>query len=155
MYRTDTLNCFVVVRREVYLVSDTDEVLLRAGDTAVVQGANHPWSNRSHEPALVVGILTRAKPLPQERYPALSSRRSCVAGSGTAWLGPVLCSSGCESMLRLRPGLGGEEGAATLDAWRGHRGFGWDSWSRCWLYEHLGLFDGYRVCRPPKALPTG
>jgi uncharacterized cupin superfamily protein len=40
MHRTDTLDCFVVVRGEIYLVSDTDEVLLRAGDTAVVQGVN-------------------------------------------------------------------------------------------------------------------
>jgi RNA-directed DNA polymerase len=38
---------------------------------------------------------------------------------------------------------------------RGLRGFGWDRWSRRWLYDNLGLFDGYRVCRPPKALPTG
>src|SRR4051812_12573126 len=38
---------------------------------------------------------------------------------------------------------------------RGLRGLGWDRWSRRWLYEHLGLFDGYRVSRPPKALPTG
>ena len=38
---------------------------------------------------------------------------------------------------------------------RKRRGFGWDRWSRRWLYEHLGLFNGYRVRRPPKALPTG
>jgi RNA-directed DNA polymerase len=38
---------------------------------------------------------------------------------------------------------------------RGLRGFGWDRWSRGWLHEHLGLFDGYRVSRPPKELPTG
>jgi RNA-directed DNA polymerase len=38
---------------------------------------------------------------------------------------------------------------------RGLQGFGWDRWSRRWLYEHLGLFNGYRVSRPPKALPTG
>jgi RNA-directed DNA polymerase len=38
---------------------------------------------------------------------------------------------------------------------RGLRGFGWDRWSRRWLHEHLGLFEGYRVSRPPKALPTG
>ena len=70
MHRTDTLDCFVVVRGEVYLVSDTDEVLLRAGDTGVVQGVNHAWSNRSHEPALIVGTMTHVKPLPTERYPA-------------------------------------------------------------------------------------
>ena len=38
---------------------------------------------------------------------------------------------------------------------RKRRGFGWDRWSRRWLYENLGLFDGYRVSYPPKALPTG
>jgi RNA-directed DNA polymerase len=38
---------------------------------------------------------------------------------------------------------------------RKRRGFGWDRWSRRWLYDRLGLFDGYRVKRPPKALPTG
>jgi mannose-6-phosphate isomerase-like protein (cupin superfamily) len=68
MHRTDTLDCFVVLRAEAYLVSDTGEVLLRAGDTAVVQGVNHAWSNRSNEPVLIVGIMTLAKPLPKERY---------------------------------------------------------------------------------------
>jgi RNA-directed DNA polymerase len=38
---------------------------------------------------------------------------------------------------------------------RKRRGFGWDRWSRRWLYDRLGLFNGYRVSRPPKALPTG
>ena len=28
---------------------------------------------------------------------------------------------------------------------RGRRGFGWARWSTRWLYEHLGLFDNYRV----------
>jgi RNA-directed DNA polymerase len=35
------------------------------------------------------------------------------------------------------------------------RGFGWQRWSRRWLYDGLGLFSGYRVRRlTPKALPT-
>ena len=38
-------------------------------------------------------------------------------------------------------------------AWK-RRGFGWDRWSMRWLYDRLGLFNGYRVSRPPKALPT-
>ena len=28
---------------------------------------------------------------------------------------------------------------------RERRGFGWDRWSRRWLYDALGLFNGYRV----------
>ena len=38
---------------------------------------------------------------------------------------------------------------------RNRRGFGWNRWSRRWLYETLGLFDGYGVKHLPKALPTG
>jgi RNA-directed DNA polymerase len=31
---------------------------------------------------------------------------------------------------------------------RNRRGFGWKRWNRQWLYETLGLFNGYRVRRP-------
>jgi RNA-directed DNA polymerase len=40
---------------------------------------------------------------------------------------------------------------------RQRRGFGWNRWSRRWLYDKLGLFNGYRVRRPhpsPKVLPA-
>ena len=38
---------------------------------------------------------------------------------------------------------------------RKRRGFGWDRWSTRWLYEHLGLFNGYRLKRfAPKASPA-
>ena len=36
------------------------------------------------------------------------------------------------------------------------RGFGWERWSRPWLYNTLKLFHGYRVCRDgPKVAPAG
>src|SRR6267142_22107 len=36
------------------------------------------------------------------------------------------------------------------------KGFGWERWSRQWLYDTLGLFNGYRVRRDrPKAAPAG
>ena len=39
---------------------------------------------------------------------------------------------------------------------RKRRGFGWTTWNRQWLYETLGLFNGYRVRRgsSPKAVPA-
>ena len=38
---------------------------------------------------------------------------------------------------------------------RKRQGFGWQRWSRQWLYEQLGLFKGYRVSRAvPKATPA-
>ena len=30
---------------------------------------------------------------------------------------------------------------------RGRKGFGWKRWSTPWLYDALGLFNGYRVVR--------
>ena len=39
---------------------------------------------------------------------------------------------------------------------RKRQGFGWMRWSRGWLYQTLGLFNGYRVVRPePKVAPAG
>ncbi|MFC0695969.1 group II intron reverse transcriptase/maturase [Paraburkholderia humisilvae] len=40
---------------------------------------------------------------------------------------------------------------------RNHGGFGWKRWSRYWLYEEPGLFNGYRVRRTAalKARPAG
>ena len=39
---------------------------------------------------------------------------------------------------------------------RHRQGFGWTRWSRDWLYETLGLFNGYRAVRlAPKVAPAG
>lgn len=70
MHRTDTLDMFVVAYGEIYLVSDTDETLLKPGDSAIVQGVNHAWSNRSDKPCMIVGVMVHAKPYPKEVYPA-------------------------------------------------------------------------------------
>ena len=38
---------------------------------------------------------------------------------------------------------------------RKRQGFGWKRWSKQWLYDVLGLFNGYKVRRPaPKAAPA-
>ena len=40
---------------------------------------------------------------------------------------------------------------------RGRPGFGWKRWSRQWFYDHLGLFNNYRVQRfqtEPKVAPA-
>jgi quercetin dioxygenase-like cupin family protein len=63
MHYTDTLDCLTCVRGEIYLVTDTDEVLMQPGDTVIIRGVNHAWSNRSNAPCLVVGTNTDATPL--------------------------------------------------------------------------------------------
>jgi mannose-6-phosphate isomerase-like protein (cupin superfamily) len=70
MHRTDTVDMFTVAYGEIYLVSDTDETLLKKGDTAVVQGVNHAWSNRSDSPCMIIGVMVHANPWPKDLYPA-------------------------------------------------------------------------------------
>jgi mannose-6-phosphate isomerase-like protein (cupin superfamily) len=70
MHRTDTCDMFVVAYGEIYLVTDTDETLLKPGDTAVVQGVNHALSNRSDRPCMIIGVNVHATSWPMEQYPA-------------------------------------------------------------------------------------
>lgn len=61
MHRTDTLDCITCVIGEIYLITDVDEVLMRPGDTVVIRGTNHGWSNRSDAPCLLVGTMVDAR----------------------------------------------------------------------------------------------
>jgi mannose-6-phosphate isomerase-like protein (cupin superfamily) len=79
MHRTDTLDCFAIVAGEIYIVTDADETLLRPGDTVVVRGVNHAWSNRTDKPALIVGTMTHAAPWPPHRYPPAGCQNASAA----------------------------------------------------------------------------
>ena len=63
MHHTDTLDSLTCVRGEIYLVTETDEVLMQPGDTAIIRGVKHAWSNRSGVPCLLIGTNTDATPL--------------------------------------------------------------------------------------------
>jgi Cupin domain. len=61
MHRTDTLDCIACVIGEIWLVTDVDEVLMTPGDTVVIRGTNHAWSNRSDKPCLLIGCMIDAR----------------------------------------------------------------------------------------------
>ena len=62
MHRTDTLDCIACVQGEIWLVTDVDEVLMTPGDTVVIRGTNHAWSNKSDKPCLMIGCMIDATP---------------------------------------------------------------------------------------------
>jgi len=62
MHRTRTLDFTTCVRGQIHLVTDENEVLMTPGDTVVLRGGNHAWSNRSDEPCLLVVTLVDADP---------------------------------------------------------------------------------------------
>jgi quercetin dioxygenase-like cupin family protein len=53
MQKTRTLDFCLVLKGEITLVLDTEEVHLKAGDTVVQRGTNHAWSNRSDSACVV------------------------------------------------------------------------------------------------------
>jgi len=62
MHRTDSIDYITCVIGEIWLITDTDEVLMRPGDSVVIRGVNHGWVNRSDKPCLCVGTMIDAKP---------------------------------------------------------------------------------------------
>lgn len=63
-HRTETIDYDVVLKGELDLHLDDDRtVRLKAGDTAVVRGALHAWSNPGTEPAMIAFIMIDAEPV--------------------------------------------------------------------------------------------
>jgi uncharacterized cupin superfamily protein len=61
MHRTDTVDYINILKGEMYLMTDTDEVLMKPGDTCIIRGVNHAWSNRSTGPCVTLGLMADAK----------------------------------------------------------------------------------------------
>jgi hypothetical protein len=61
LHQTDTIDLVLIVSGEMYmLLDDSVEVLLRAGDWAVQNGAPHAWDNRSANPCVATLIMIGA-----------------------------------------------------------------------------------------------
>jgi uncharacterized cupin superfamily protein len=53
MQKTRTLDFALIIEGEITLVLDLEEVHLKAGETVVLRGVNHAWSNRSAHPCKI------------------------------------------------------------------------------------------------------
>ena len=63
MHKTDTVDIIFVVKGEIYLITDVEEMLCTPGDCLVIRGTNHGWSVRGTEPCFLMGVMLSAKPL--------------------------------------------------------------------------------------------
>lgn len=59
MQKTSTLDFCVILEGEAWLQLDTGEVPMKAGEIAILRGANHAWRNRSTKP-VVIAIASHA-----------------------------------------------------------------------------------------------
>ena len=53
MQKTRTLEFALIIEGDITLVLDLEEVHMKAGETVVLRGVNHSWSNRSGKPCTV------------------------------------------------------------------------------------------------------
>jgi len=60
MHKTDTIDYVIVLKGEVTLALDRDELDLKPFDVVIQRGTNHAWINRGKEPALLAVVLVDA-----------------------------------------------------------------------------------------------
>ena len=57
MHKTDTIDYIILLKGDVTLILDDEEVDLKPFDVVVQRGTNHAWINNGTEPALLIAVL--------------------------------------------------------------------------------------------------
>ena len=57
MHKTDTIDYIILLKGDVTLILDEEEVDLKPFDVVVQRGTNHAWVNNGNEPALLIAVL--------------------------------------------------------------------------------------------------
>ena len=57
MHKTDTIDYIILLKGDVTLILDDEEVDLKPFDVVVQRGTNHAWTNNGTEPALLIAVL--------------------------------------------------------------------------------------------------
>lgn len=61
MHTSESIDYIAVLRGEIVLVTDREEVTLRSGDTLVQTGNNHTWENRTDDVAVLLVVVVGAE----------------------------------------------------------------------------------------------
>jgi hypothetical protein len=61
MHRTESVDFAIILRGEIDMLVDEDEVHLNQGDVLIQLGNNHAWVNRSGAPCLIAFVLLGAE----------------------------------------------------------------------------------------------
>ena len=57
MHKTDTIDYIILLKGDVTLILDEEEIRLEPHDVVVQRGTNHAWVNNGNEPALLIAVL--------------------------------------------------------------------------------------------------
>ncbi len=61
MHKTETIDYIILLKGDVTLILDEEEVDLKPYDVVVQRGTNHAWANNGKEPALLIAVLVDSK----------------------------------------------------------------------------------------------
>ncbi len=61
MHKTETIDYIILLKGDVTLLLDEEEVKLEPFDVVVQRGTNHAWVNNGNEPALLIAVLIDSK----------------------------------------------------------------------------------------------
>ena len=101
LHRSETLDYALVLKGEVWHLTETDEVLLKAGDVLVQRGTYHAWRNRSKQPVLLAVILRDAEPLESSADPIEEARKAEVRAALARWAAAMNAGQGPAPLLPL------------------------------------------------------
>ena len=57
MHKTETIDYIILLKGDVTLILDEEDVDLKPFDVVVQRGTNHAWVNNGTEPALLIAVL--------------------------------------------------------------------------------------------------
>ena len=57
MHKTETIDYIILLKGDVALILDEEEVDLKPFDVVIQRGTNHAWVNNGDEPALLIAVL--------------------------------------------------------------------------------------------------
>ena len=57
MHKTETVDYIILLKGDVTLILDEEEVDLKPFDVVIQRGTNHAWVNNGNEPALLIAVL--------------------------------------------------------------------------------------------------
>ena len=61
MHKTDTVDYIILLKGDITLILDEEEIDLKPFDVVVQRGTNHAWVNNGNDPALLIAVLVDSK----------------------------------------------------------------------------------------------
>ncbi len=61
MHKTETIDYIILLKGDVTLILDEEEIELKPFDVVIQRGTNHAWVNNGSDPALLIAVLIDSK----------------------------------------------------------------------------------------------